>query len=275
MHDVTEGGRGDRGLLWIAATSFFTPDVPAGWRLIDLAGEPEAILGSIAPPDGYSVVFEATFNSRLQYDPVIRARAVWEHFQRAPDALVGVVAPSLEVPVATQHAIAHETGLVLGGSRVGVVTITEQWSPQSDSKMRKSESTSDRRYPTGLDKALEIAAGKGRGGQVDQTAAAFVYAYTSRKARRTPFRCTPLQRRILQVVASGAIVPTTFAIAGAVYAAEKKVSESIAELVDALAPRAAGEPESRDGHQRLYWLVHRYGAWIRMVDGREMGGSNP
>jgi hypothetical protein len=118
--------------------------------------------------------------------------------------------------------------------------------------------------------------GRGRGGPVDPVAAAFVYAYTARAARQPPFRCNPTQHRILQVVASGLIVPTTSAIAIAVRTTEKKVNENIADLVDALAPRAAGEPESRDSFHRMYWLMHRYGAWIRLVDGRLiLGGSTP
>ena len=197
----------------------------------------------------------------------MHARAVWSHFKHTPDALVALVAPSLEVPVATQQAIAYEIGNVLGTSRVDVVAIAEHWSSQSDRKIRKAEADSGHEDDTALDEALEIVAGKKRGKQVDAGAAAFVYAYTTRTGRRTPFRCTPLQRRILREVAFG-IRPTTYAIAAAVYTTENKVNESIANLVDALVPRAAGERERRDSRERLYWLMHHYGVWIRLVDGR-------
>jgi hypothetical protein len=134
------GGRetGDRQLLWIAASSFYMPEAPPGWRLVDLAGNSEINSRGVASASRYSVVFEATFNSRLDYDPVLQTRAVRQFFTRAPDTLVAVVAPSLEVPVDTQHAIACEAGLVLGSPRVDIVTITEQWSQESVGKMRKT-----------------------------------------------------------------------------------------------------------------------------------------
>jgi hypothetical protein len=272
MHDVTQDGGDDRSLLWIAATNSFIPAALRDWRHVGLVGIAGVIPESVAPSVGYSLIFEATCNSMLKYDPVLAARSVWTHFEHAPVALVAVVAPSLEIPVATQHAIACEVGQVLCSPRVDVVTVTERWSPQSDRKIRKADakgrSYNVREDPTGLDEALEIAAGKKQGMQVDAAAAAFVYAYTSRSGRRKPFRCTPLQRSILRVVAFGEIVATTSAIARAVHSTEKKVSEGIAELVEVFVPRSAGEPESRDGHHRLHWLVNRYGPWIRLLEGR-------
>jgi hypothetical protein len=265
VRDLTWTGTGDRILLWVSATSAsFTPESLKGWNRVELVGLSEVIPGRIAPADTYTVIFESTCNSVLNYDPVILARTIWSHFNRAPDALV---APSLEVPVATQQAIACEVGQTLGGARVDVVTIAERSSPQSVKKLGKDPADEGQETATALDEALEIAAGKKRGKPVDEEAAAFVYAYTSAVRRRTPFRCTPLQRRILQAVAYG-IRPTTPEIARAVFAAENKVNDGIADLVDALVPRAAGERERRDSHGRLYWLVHRYGVWIRLVDRR-------
>jgi hypothetical protein len=224
---------------------------------------------SLAPSTGYSVIFEATCNTALNYDPVIHARAIWSHFNRGPDALVALVAPSLEVPVATQHAIAYEVGMVLGGSRVNVVTIAERWSPQSISKIRKTEDRADgEEEATALDEALEIVAGKKRGKQVDREAEAFAYAYTTRvKQRRDPFRFSPLQREILREVAFGSSSVTS-EIAKALRRGENKVNDSITEIADVFVPRAAGEPDRRDSRERLHRLTYHYGVWIRLVDGR-------
>ena len=218
------------------------------------------------------MLFEATCNSMLNYDPVVRARTVWSRFKRTPDVLVALVSPSLEVPVATQHAIAYEVRETLNSSRVDVVTVAERWSSQSERKVRKAESGDLPGDPQGnstaLDEALEIVAGKRHGQRLDKAAEAFAYAYTSRTGRRTPWRCTRLQREILHLVASGAITPTTSAIAHALYTSEREVGESISELVNALAPRTLGGPELRDSRERLYWLMHHYGVWIRLVDRR-------
>jgi hypothetical protein len=276
MRDIIRDRNSDRLLLWIAASNAYVPVALRGWRRIDLAGMETIIPDDATSAAGYSVIFEATCNSMLNFDPVIQAWAVRSQFGRVPDRLVALVAPSLEVPVAAQHAIAYEAGEALGSQRVDVVTIAEHWSPQSDRKMAKAKGDSNSRSATALDEALDIVAGKKRGEKVNEAAVAFAYAYTSRAGRRTPFRCTPLQRRILSVVASGAITPTTSAISDAVYASEKKVNESIADLVDALVPRAGGRPEMRDSRERLYWLMHHYGVWIRLVDGRSRnGGINP
>jgi hypothetical protein len=205
----------------------------------------------------------------FDYDPVIQTRSVRAHFNHRPEAAVAVVAPSLEVPVASQHAIAYETFQTLGSARFDIVTSAKRWSPQSDNKIRKLESAGGPRELTALDDALEIALGKRSGIPVDEAAAAVVYACTSRATRRTPFRCTPLQRQILRVLASGEIPPTTSAIADAVYARENRVYDSITELADALVPRGVGEPDRRDSRERLYLLLHRYGVWIRLVDERQ------
>jgi len=272
MRDVTPGGGNERALIWVHATEFFSPNAPDGWKLVNFAGTLGRVPEFVPPSAGYSVIFEATFNSMLGYDPVIQARALWEHFKRVPDALVAVVAPNLEVPVATQHAVAHEVGVALGHARVHVVTQTERWTAQSDRKMRKalpgSLSANGPRGVTGIDEAVEIVVGRRSGARVEQAAVDFVYAYTSRASRRTPFRCTSLQRSILQMVAAGDIVPSTSVLARAARTTDKEVNESIAELVAMLVPRGAGEPDARDGHQRLFWLVRRYGPWILLVDGR-------
>ncbi|MEU1959370.1 hypothetical protein [Nocardia sp. NPDC019304] len=271
-HDASSAD--EHVLFWLAATEFFVPKVESGWRRVDLVAPSGGAARSALPVrTHYSVVFEATFDSRLRYDPVVEARAIRGQLDRPPDVAVAVVAPTLEVSVATQHAIAYETGLELGATDIRVVTLSERRSKLSDRKLRKLESPEAGRGTAepatmAIERALEIVAGRADGERVDRTAAAFVYAYVSRRPRRSPFRCTPLQRSILQVVAAGSIVPTTAAIAGAVYSTEKKVSESIAELVAQLVPPTADGDRARDGHQRLYWLMHRYGAWIRLVDGR-------
>jgi hypothetical protein len=260
---------GERTLLWVSATpGSFTPDSLKGWHRVDLVGFPGVILSGITPSADYTVIFEATCNSTLDYDPVIHARAIWSHFQRVPDRLVALVAPSLEVPVATQHAIACEVGKALGGARIDVVTVAEHWSARSEEKMRKGPSEDDDQQSfTALDEALEIVAGQKRGAPVDPEAVNFVYAYTTNVRQRTPFRFTRLQREILRVMASG-IRPTTAVLAKELYTSKNRVNDSITELVDALVPRAVGEKEVRDSHGRLYWLVYRYGVWIRLVNGR-------
>lgn len=279
MRDLISDGECARTLLWIsvisATSDSFRPESLTGWHRVDLAGQAAVIPASVPPSARFSVIFEATCNSALNYDPVIHARAVRSHFNRAPDALVALVAPSLEVPVATQHAIAYEVGKALGDSRVDVVTTAERWSPQSARKIIKAEADGGRQANTALDEALEIVAGRKRGNQVDREAATFAYAYTTDVRRRDPFRCTRLQREILHEVAVGGIKPTTAAIAGALRVGQNKVNDSIVELVDALVPRAAGERERRDSHERLYWLIHHYGVWIRLVEGREIGGTTP
>lgn len=273
MDGINRLGEGGRALLWIAANDNLLPSTLTGWQRFNLADISGISPGQQAYPNGYVVLFEATCNSTLKYDPVVQARAVWSRSGRAPDVLVALVAPSLEIPVAAQHAIAHEVGIALHSPRVDVVTVTEQWTKQSEQKRRKADTGSSPDYHDGsssaLAEALDIVAGRKRGKRVDKAAENFVYAYSSRAARRTPFRCTRLQREILHVVASGAIAPTTSAIARSVYAAERKVDAAISELVTELAPRAAGEPELRDSRERLYWLMHHYGVWIRLVDGRE------
>ncbi|MGV9679792.1 hypothetical protein ACWDSJ_31315 [Nocardia sp. NPDC003482] len=198
-----------------------------------------------------AVVFESSFDSRSRFDPVPVARALRARLPRPPRLAVAMVAPTLEIPAATQHALAYETGLALDVPDVRVVTASDA-----------------RRYGDGAERALAVVEGETPGQDVDPIAAAFAHAYLSRQQRRIPFRCTPLQRRILDVVAAGTIVPTTAAIAAAVYSTEKKVSESIAELVAEFCPGRADGTGLRDGHQRLYWLMHRFGAWLRLVNGR-------
>lgn len=271
MADVTRT-EDDHTLLWVAASAEYIPANLADDQRVDFVGTSGIIPDNATLPVRYSMLFEATCNSMLNYDPVVRARAVWSRFKRTPDVLVALVSPSLEVPVATQHAIAYEVRETLNSSRVDVVTVAERWSSQSERKVRKAESGDLPGDPQGnstaLDEALEIVAGKRHGQRLDKAAEAFAYAYTSRTGRRTPWRCTRLQREILHLVASGAITPTTSAIAHALYTSEREVGESISELVNALAPRTLGGPELRDSRERLYWLMHHYGVWIRLVDGR-------
>ena len=264
----------DRALLWVAATDSFVPAALREWQRINLD---DAIQGSqptlSVPPSGYSVIFEATCNSALNYDPVVEARAVRAYFRRSPDVLVAVVAPTLEVPVAAQHAIAYEAFQAMGSRRLDVVTAVARQSPQTVSKLRKARTTGTQRDWTALDDALEIARGRKSGDQADQTARTLVYAYTSRARLRNPFRCTPLQKEILHVLALAEIPPTTSAIAKKVYRTENKVYDAISELADALVPHGAGEQDRRDSRERLYWLTQNYGVWIRLVDQRhQLGG---
>jgi hypothetical protein len=268
---------GDRSLLWIAAgSSQLIPQALRPWQKAELVGLLGTIPGTENLAGRYSVIFEATCNSVLNYDPFISVQAVRARFEGPPLALVAIVAPSLEVPVASQHAIAHEVGLLLGSPRVDVVAIDDRWSAQSESKVRKGDDDHGVENSTALDLALEIAMGRKTGRPVDPAAESFVYAYYSRAKVRTPFRCTPLQREILHVVASGAFVPGTAAIASAVFSSEKKVSDSIGELVNQFVPRSPGEPGQRDGRERLFWLLHHYGVWIRLANGRSRsGGINP
>jgi hypothetical protein len=270
----------DRTLLWIAARAEYIPTNLADGLRVDPVGPSGIIAGNATSSVRYSILFEATCNSMLDYDPVVRAQAIWSRFKLAPDALVALVAPSLEVPVATQHAIAYEVREALHSSQVDVVTVAERWSSQSERKIHKAESSDmpddSQGSFTALSEAVEIVVGKRHGQRLDKSAEAFAYAYTSRAGRRTPWRCTRLQREILHLMASGAIAPTTSAMAQALYTSEREVGESISELVNALAPRAQGEPELRDSRERLYWLMHHYGVWIRLVDRRgKSGGSTP
>jgi hypothetical protein len=277
VSEVAWSEAGDRSLLWIAASSsYLIPGALRPWQKVDLVGIPGTIPGAEKLAGRYSVIFEAICNSMLNYDPLIPAQAVRAHFGGAPVALVAIVAPSLEVPVASQHAIACEVGVILGSPRVDVVSIDDLWSSQSASKMRKGDDDNGAENSTALDLALEIAVGRKIGQPVDAVAAAFVYAYQSKSRIRTPFRCTPMQREILRVMASGAFAPTTAAIARAVFTTEKKVNQSVCELATQFAPRSPGEPDLRDSLQRLYWLVQHYGVWIQLADRRSRsGGINP
>jgi hypothetical protein len=188
--------------------------------------------------------------------------------------LVALVAPTLEVPVLSQHAIASEIRQILHGhsgreQRVHVVTVDDEPSVGSASKLRKEPAGSVPRDATGLDEALAIASGVKRGASVDPYADAFVYAYISEAPRRDPFRCSPVQRDILSALASGTVVSTSSALARAVHTTPKEVNKRIAELADALAPRLPGDPDAaRDGHERVHLLVHHYGPWIRLRDSR-------
>ena len=259
----------DRVLLWVAATDLFVPAAMRQWERINVDEETwESPLPPSAPSAGYSMIFEATCNSALNYDPVVQAQAIRAYFRRNPDMLVAVVAPTLEVPVAAQHAIAYEAYQTMGSRRLEVVTAAARASAQTANKIRKASTTETHRDWTALDEALEIARGRKSGNEVDQTAKDLVYAYTSNARRREPFRCTPLQKEILSVLALAEFPPTTSGIANKLHRAENKVYDAISELADALVPHSAGEHDRRDARERLYWLAHHYGVWIRLADQR-------
>lgn len=263
-------------LVWMAATAgpqdvvfpkLARPLVPPGWSLIDYG--PTVVVDSFASQvsGGYFILFEATWNDQLGYDPVVLARALSVMAPR-PRAAIAIVSPTLAVSAETQHALAFEVGQALGVT-IRVVSQVVSQSPQSDSKAKKQDTSSGKEPPSALHMAMEAILGRHAGEPVDSLASAVAYAYTSTQRRRDPFRCTPLQRRILQVVAAGEIVSSTGGLAASIGYAEKKVSESIAELVDALdVPRAEGNPSARDSHARLSWLMQRFTLWIRLVDQR-------
>jgi hypothetical protein len=214
----------------------------------------------------------------MNYDPARAAAGTRELFGRAPATLVALVAPALEVPVLSQHAIACEVRDILGSQRVHVVTIDDRPSPASFSKLDKEQSFSAPRDATGLDEALAIASGAKRGASVDPDAHAFVYAYLSDTFKRhDPFHFSALQRTILQAIASGAVVPTTRALATAGGTTAKEVNEAVKEVAveiaipGELAP--PGESNARDGLDRVHLLVHHYGAWLRLVQSRRAGGQ--
>jgi hypothetical protein len=160
-------------------------------------------------------------------------------------------------------AAQEAAGLALGGHDVGAAPDAELLN-----KLRKARTTGTQRDWSALDDALEIARGRKSGDQADQTARTLVYAYTSRARLRNPFRCTPLQKEILHVLALAEIPPTTSAIAKKIYRTEGKVYDAISELADALVPHGTGEQDRRDSRERLYWLIQNYGVWIRLVDQR-------
>lgn len=264
-------------LVWMAATAgpqevifpmLARPLVPAGWSLIDYG--PTSVVDSLACElaGGYSILFEATWNHQLGYDPVVLARALSALAPR-PRTAVAIVSPTLAVSAETQHALAFEVGQALGVA-IRVVSQALGQSPQTASKEKKQDTSSEKEPPSALQLAMDAILGRQVGEPIDSLASAVAYAYTTTQRRRDPFRCTPLQRRILQVVAAGEIVSSTGGIAASIGYAEKKVSESIAELVDALGvPRAEGKPSGRDSHARLSWLMQRFILWIRLVDQRQ------
>lgn len=241
--------------------------MPSGWSLVDYG--PTVIVDSVASQvmDGYSILFEATWNDRLGYDPVVLARAL-SAMAPSPHAAVAIVSPTLAISAETQHALAFEVGQALGVT-IRVVSQVVSQSPQSISKAKKQDTSSGREPLSTLHMAMEAILGRHAGEPVDSLASTVAYAYTSTQRRREPFRCTPLQRQILQVVATGEIVSSTAGLAASIGYPEKKVSESITELVDALdVPRAEGNPNARDSHARLSWLMQRFALWIKIVDQR-------
>ena len=259
----------DRPLLWVAATDTFVPAAMRKWQRVNLnEAIPESQPALSALPTGYSMIFEATCNSALDYDPVVQVRAARAYFGRSPDLLVAVVAPTLEVPVPAQHAIAYEAFLATGSRRLDIVTAAGRQSLQTANKLRKVGTTDTQRDWTALDDALEIALGKKSGDQVNQTAKTLVYAYTTNVRRRVPFRCSPLQKKILLMLALAEIAPTTPAIAGKFYSGENKVYDAISELADELVPHGIGEQDRRDSRERLFWLMQNYGVWIRLLNQR-------
>jgi hypothetical protein len=257
-----------RTLLWVAATDSFVPASMKKWQPINL-NDSTAQKDQTAPSSGYAVIFEATCNSMLNYDPIMELRAVHRYFGCSPDMLVAVVAPTLEVPIGAQHAIAYEASRAIGSPRLEVVTATPRQSLQTPIKLRKAKVSATLRDWTALDEALAIARGAKRGTEADQTARNLVYAYISRTRSRDPFRCTSLQREILRVLALAEFPPTASAIAGILNRAEGKVHAAFTELADALVPHGVGEPDRRDSRERLYWLTQNYGVWIRLVDQRQ------
>ena len=193
MRNTTRQNADGRTLLWIAASGSFMPEALKNWGKVSLSGISGLISEDGATGRAYSLIFEATCNSRMDYDPARAAGAVLARFGRPPAALVALVAPSLEVPVLAQHAIGCEVRQILGSQRVQVVTVNDRPSPVSASKLRKERTDSVPRFATGLDEALAIASGIRRGSSVDPAADAFVYAYTSKAFRRhDPFRSSAL-----------------------------------------------------------------------------------
>ena len=93
-----------RMLLWVAATDSFVPASMKDWVPISL-DDTAAQENRTALHSSYSVIFEATCNSMLNYDPIIEAQAIQRYFGHCPDVLVAVVAPTLEVPIGAQHAL--------------------------------------------------------------------------------------------------------------------------------------------------------------------------
>lgn len=271
-------------VVWIVPFDSGIPDSPDGWDRIVVV--PNAPL----PPqlnrlDGVlSVIFQSSMISMIQYDPVVLARAVRSAIISSPVRVIGIISPVIEVHVATQHAIAHEVADVLGGTYSYTVTArtgaTQQGKEKDSSQNRltvdlprahKSREITDPvtgEAPTAARTALDIATGIQQGEPILQHAVNFVYAYTTNNHSRRPFRCSPLQRRILQELALGELVGTTTTIAMKVGYSEKKVGEAIADLVSHILPRQLGETDARDGLHRLNLLIHQYGAWIRMVDTR-------
>jgi hypothetical protein len=278
VRDETAGAA-DRALFWIAAMDrYYTPAALTGWQRVDLDETPEIIAPDATVPGSYSVLFEATCNSMLNYDPVVQAKVLYARFQRPPDVLVALVAESPEVHVDAQHAIAYEVGHALRSPRVDVVTVSLRWSEQSEQKVRKAQGDSPagdgEGNPSALDEALEIVAGKKRGHEVKKAAARFVYAYLTNKRGDDQWHCDKLQRGILSVMASRKLeTHTTAAIAEVLHTTERRVGNSITELIDGLFPdemgRALGVSRARDSRARLYSLMHNYGVWIRLVDARQ------
>jgi len=256
-----------RGMLWIAATDSFVPAAMMKWQPISL-DPPTVREGRPVPSSGYSVIFEATCNSVLNYDPIVEIRAVRAYFGQRPDVLVAVVAPTLEVPIGAQHAIACDAGQAIGSTRLDVVTAANRQSAQTRSKLRKARVSATARDWTALDDALAIACGLKRGVEPDRTARTLVCAYTSTRGSRDPFRCNTLQREILGALAWAEFPPTVSATARTLNRGEGKVSTAFTELADALVPHGAGEADRRDSRERLYWLVQNYGVWIRLADQR-------
>ncbi|MFC8045104.1 hypothetical protein [Nocardia sp. NPDC057353] len=253
-------------LVWIATADDFRPEVPDGRTRIDLVAPSGT---RQVPPEwigkSYAVIFEASFDAARGFDPVVEAHAVRAAMGRSPEVAVAVVAPTLPVHPLTQHALAYEVGAALNAGTVAAVLLDEPKPPTDGGPVREKVSANGvRPRPTGFERAVEIALGRAAGEPLDGDAVRFAYAYLSRARCRSPFRCTPLQRTILQIVAAGEIVPTTSAIAQKSFAQEKKVREAILDLTDNLAP-THGSGADRDSNQRLYWLMHRYGSWIRLA----------
>ncbi|MBO3752094.1 hypothetical protein J5X84_39030 [Streptosporangiaceae bacterium NEAU-GS5] len=247
----------------MTASGAFAPVAPSDWQTTAIQDDPSDSLAELDAGDAYSLIFEATYNTMAEYDPVVRARAIRRHFAKPPEVLVALVAEIPEIPSSTQHALAYEVGVELRAGRVHIVKGPHLRRQPSTGKAAKPDRPE--REMTSVRHAVHVAVGAATGREIDDTAERFAYAYTSQARSRTPFRCTPLQRRILQAVAAGDFVPTMQAIAARIRHPEKGVGKGIAELTDEFVPRVEG---ARNSMERLSWIIFNFGPWIRLVEQR-------